>query len=435
MSHYKSYPKYKESIIYWVKKVPENWEIAATGRALEPKNHNVGSLWRSTPLLSLTQKGVVNRDINNLTGKTHSDYSTYQIVEKHDLIFCLFDIDETPRTVGLANSSGMITSAYNVFRARESANRVFLYFFFEFIDNCKGLKPFYTGMRKTVRPPEFLKIKIPLPPRVEQNLIAEHLATETTRIDALIEKKTRFIELLKEKRQALITQAVTKGLDLNVKMKDSGVEWLGEVPEHWVVSKLKRMGRLKGGAGFPPDMQGQTGMPVSFYKVGDLGRSKDGIHLRDAQHTISCEDVMKLGAHVFAPDSLCWAKIGAALSLNRRRLIGTNACLDNNMTGFICDEHVALPRYMLHLMSVVDFSVHAKPGAVPSFSEGDQGELAIPAPSFQEQVVIAEHIDHAISKVDTLVLSVEKSVQLLKERRSALITAAVTGQIDLRDAA
>ena len=279
------------------------------------------------------------------------------------------------------------------------------------------------------------RIQVFLPSKERQAAIAFYLDRETARIDALIEKKIRFIELLKEKRQALITQAVTKGLDPNVPMRDSGVEWIGEVPEGWTVSKLKRLGRLKGGAGFPPAMQGQTGMEIGFYKVGDLGRSSDGITLSSAQHTISREMASKIGARIFAPGSLCWAKIGAALSLNRRRLISTNACLDNNMTGFTCDERVASSRYMLHLMSVVDFSVHAKPGAVPSFSEGDQGELPMPVPPIEEQMEIAEYIDRTESKMHTLMMRVENSIDLLKERRSALITAAVTGQIDLREAA
>lgn len=271
-----------------------------------------------------------------------------------------------------------------------------------------------------------------LPQREQQVRIANDLDRETARIDALIEKKTRFIELLKEKRQALITQAVTKGLEPKVPMKDSGVEWIGKVPTHWRVVKLKQLGKLKGGSGFPPALQGETDNEIGFYKVGDLGKSADGVHLAEANHSITQDQAKKLGARIFDVGTICWAKIGAALSLNRRRVLVSRACLDNNMTGFIVDQRIGNPSYCLVLMSIVDFSIHARPGAVPSFSEGDQGELQVPCPPLGEQAAIFANIQARTMRLDKLLAKTSASIDLLRERRSALITAAVTGQIDLR---
>jgi type I restriction enzyme S subunit len=250
---------------------------------------------------------------------------------------------------------------------------------------------------------------------------------ETARIDTLIAKKTRFIELLKEKRSALITHAVTKGLDPNVRIKDSGMEWIGKVPEHWNVTRLKHLGTLKGGAGFPLHLQGQNGNELPFYKVSDLAKSINGVNLGQTDNTITYEQAKALGATVFPAGTLAWAKLGAALFRNRRRITLRPCCLDNNMTGFTVNHAIASELCCYYLMSILDFSLHARPGAVPSFSEGDQGELTVPRPPHTEQELIATVICDRAARIDTLIAKVQRSIDLLKERRSAFITAAVTG--------
>lgn len=268
-----------------------------------------------------------------------------------------------------------------------------------------------------------------------QSLIVAHLDHETARIDTLVEKKTRFIALLREKRQALITHAVTKGLDPGVPMKDSGVEWLGRVPENWRITSLKRLGKLKGGCAFPQHHQGSAGNQFPFFKVSDLGKSLDGRHFVSPSNTIDIKVVKEIGAAIFPPGSLAWAKIGAALALNRRRIVVEPSCLDNNMTGFVPDAAIISTRFVFYLMNCIDFGVHAKPGAVPSFSEGDQGQLLVCLPPLCSQNEIISRLDRATARIDTLIAKTERSIELLREHRTALITAAVTGKLDLREAA
>jgi type I restriction enzyme S subunit len=157
------------------------------------------------------------------------------------MVFCLFDIDETPRTVGVAPQDGMLTGAYTVFQPRSDLWARYLYYFFLHVDEYKRLKPFYRGLRKTIRPGPFLSIQVPRPSEGVTEKIVNYLDRATARIDILIAKKTRFIDLLREKRQALITHAITKGVDAGVSMKDSGVEWLGEVPGHWGMIQSRRL--------------------------------------------------------------------------------------------------------------------------------------------------------------------------------------------------
>ncbi|MCX9888711.1 hypothetical protein LB475_13700 [Klebsiella quasipneumoniae] len=234
MAKYKAYPEYKDSGVKWLDKLPLNWSIEKTKRMFSLKRNLVGHLSSSFQLLSLTLNGVVPRDISSGEGKIPASFDTYQSVQAGDLIFCLFDIDETPRTIGLAEQDGMITGAYNVYSCMDKCLPSYAYYYFLHIDSFKGLKPFYTGLRKVVRAETFGCIEMPNPSLSEQEKICLFLDHETAEIDKLIEKQQQLIELLKEKRQAVISQAVTKGLNPDVPMKDSGVEWLGKVPNHWV---------------------------------------------------------------------------------------------------------------------------------------------------------------------------------------------------------
>ncbi|WP_242529214.1 hypothetical protein [Methylacidimicrobium sp. B4] len=160
--------------------------------------------------------------------------------------------------------------------------------------------------------------------------------------------------------------------------KDSGVEWIGEVPEHWEIAPIKRLGKLKGGSGFPPEMQGRLGNELPFFKVGDLGKSLDGVPLGEAKHTISREEAVKIGATIFQKNTLAWAKMGAALSLNRRRILLSDCCLDNNMKPLRCfkwvesEDHrpfrIQLQRRSEKLVCVHPASIHeaARSGHPPS---------------------------------------------------------------------
>lgn len=198
--------------------------------------------------------------------------------------------------------------------------------------------------------------------------------------------------------------------------KDSGVEWICKVPEHWTVCRLKHLGTLKGGAGFPPHLQRQNGNELPFYKVSDLAKSADGVNLGQTENTIMYEQAKALGATVFPEGALAWAKIGAALSLNRRRIAQRPCCLDNNMTGFTVNGTIASVAYCYYLMSIVDFSVHARPGAVPSFSEGDQGELPVPRPPRSEQDLIANVIRKGAARIDALIAKKTEFIRTPQEK-------------------
>ena len=277
--------------------------------------------------------------------------------------------------------------------------------------------------------------RAPFPPLEEQTAIATFLDRETAKIDALVAEQERLIALLKEKRQAVISHAVTKGLDPSVPMMDSGVEWLGKVPAHWLIRPIKHVGRLKGGAGFPHSEQGVEGEELCFYKVGSLGQSSSTGYLNESENTISRETASALGAFIFPKETLVFAKVGAALFLARVRALPADACLDNNMMGLVVDETKHAPAFVRYAMTLVRFDLIANPGAVPSLNEGQIGNFALAfPPSKAEQEAIAAFLDRATGQLEDLFAQAETVISTLRERRTALISAAVTGQIDVRGA-
>ena len=211
--------------------------------------------------------------------------------------------------------------------------------------------------------------------------------------------------------------------------KDSSVAWLGEIPAHWKVRRLKDQGALVGGAGFPHDYQGISDEVLPFYKVGDLSASSDRRHMRLAPNTVSPEIARELRARVIPANSIVYAKIGAALLLNRRRVTTLPCCIDNNMSAYVpCNELTT--EWAFHWTAAVDFAAFAHPGAVPSLSEGDQADIPIVIPSLPEQHAIADFLDLETARIDALVAKKERLRELLQEKRTALIARAVTRGLD-----
>lgn len=204
---------FKDSGIEWLGEIPEHWKLIKCKNFFVLKSIPIGDLWNKTKLLSLTLNGVIERDINNPEGKFPSDFSTYQIVKEGDLIFCLFDVAETPRIIGLSKLNGMITSAYTIFEIKNQEKRFLEYFFID-LDNRKNLKFLYRGLRNTISKEDLLNLKIPLPPLKEQEQIANFLDSEISKIDKIIEKIKKQIELIKEYKTILINQAVCGRISL-----------------------------------------------------------------------------------------------------------------------------------------------------------------------------------------------------------------------------
>jgi|LSQX01.2.fsa_nt_gb type I restriction enzyme S subunit len=203
----------KDSGIEWIGQVPSHWKIYRNKNIFSLRKETVGESSKDYTLLSLTTNGIIPRDIESGKGKFPSDFSTYQKVYSGDFVFCLFDIDETPRTVGLSSYEGMITGAYTVMTPK-NADSLFIYYYYLSLDNKKALKPLYTGLRKVINTDVFLRSKIVLPDINEQKQIVEYIENKINLINKAISVIQSEISLLTEYRTRLISDVVTGKVDV-----------------------------------------------------------------------------------------------------------------------------------------------------------------------------------------------------------------------------
>ncbi len=424
---YIKYPQYRKPDADWLEDIPIHWDIAKVKTLLCLEKGQVGEDSINHQLLSLTLGGVIPRNIAN-GGKLPAEFNTYQVVEPGNLVFCLFDIDETPRTVGHSAHNGMITGAYNVYSTTPKADGKFIFYYFLHIDSFKGLKPYYTGLRKVVRSETFGSIKMPLPPLSEQSLVANFLDHETAKIDILIDKQQKLIKLLKEKRQAVISHAVTKGLNPDAPMKDSGVEWLGEVPEHWDVLEIKRICQVKRGASPRPiddqkyfDENGK----YAWVRIADVSRA--GMYLTDTTQRLS-----DLGSSLSVKLDAGKLFVSIAGTVGKPCLTIDFACIHDGFVYFTSLEINNLFLYFIFEAGEA-YKGLGKMGTQLNLNTDTVGEIKIALPPSDEIDNIVKSIESQKYKYQGLVDKAECSINLMHERRTALISAAVTGKIDVRN--
>ena len=204
---------FKPSGVEWLGEVPEHWEMVPNRALLRLEKRLVGKASGDYLLLSLTKRGVIPRDMENPEGKFPTSFDTYQEINSGDLVFCLFDIDETPRAVGLSKLHGMITSAYTRLSCDPSVVD-WVHFFYLAMDNGKRLKPLYTGLRKVITKSVFLSAKMPLPPVSERGSILAYVEASNVTAEAAIDRARREIDLLREYRTRLIADIVTGKVDI-----------------------------------------------------------------------------------------------------------------------------------------------------------------------------------------------------------------------------
>ncbi len=278
------------------------------------------------------------------------------------------------------------------------------------------------------------QVDVPLAPLEEQRAIADYLDRETAKIDAFIAKNEEFIALLIERRRATIGSAVTRGIRRDAPTRLSGVAWLGDVPSHWSVTGLARYAGTVSGVGFPESEQGIEDAEIAFYKVNSLGQADvDGV-IRKSWDTISRDTARYLRAKILPPGTILLAKIGAALLLGRIRRTDRPACIDNNMMAIVPNEHLHA-RFASYALQTFDFETLANPGTVPSMDMYALMHRETAVPPLVEQEEIADYLDRRLAGIDAALATCRRGIDLARERRAGLISAAVTGKIDVGVAA
>ncbi len=430
-----AYPAYKDSGAAWLGAVPASWETNY-GRRLFAQRRDPAQI--DDEQLSATQKyGVLpQKKFMETEGQkvvlALSGTENFKHVEPDDFVISLRSFQG-----GIERSTyrGCVSPAYTVLRpTRKMSPR-----YWEFLLKCDpliaALQTMSDGIRdgKTISYDQFGNVALPVPAPAEQSAIAAFLDRETGKIDALVAEQERLMALLKEKRQAVISQAVTKGLNPNAKMKPSGVEWLGEVPEHWDVVALKHIvADIKAGpfgSSLTKDMYVQAGYRV----YGQEQVISDDFSIGD--YFISPEQFLDMRQYEVHPGDILVSCVG---TFGRISVVPQNVApgIINPRLLRLRASPVADPYYLaITLRSEVvfeQFSMYSRGGTMDVINIGTLSNILIALPPIVEQVSIMRYLAEQMDEIDALSEQAAVATALLKERRAALISAAVTGKIDVR---
>ncbi|MHC8392287.1 restriction endonuclease subunit S [Pseudomonas sp. LB3P93] len=446
MSHYKPYPAYKDSGVEWLGRVPEHWEVSRL-RFFAELNPSISKDVLADldaevsflPMETIGEDGSLNLEQTRSVATARNGYSYF---ENGDVAFAkvtpCFENGKGALLRNLVGQVGFGTTELTVLRPKSETDARFLNFIVQsgrFRAFGAGAMTGAGGLKRV--PDEFTRNFVSAwPPLSEQSSIANHLESEITQIDGLLLKKTRFIELLREKRQALITHAVTKGLDPTVKLKGSGVDWIGEVPEHWVVKRLRLIASVQTGIAKGKDNADKVTIEVPYLRVANV---QDGYLNLDEVSTINIptED---LDRYLLQKGDVLMNEGGDFDKLGRGHIWHgeVEQCIHQNHVFAVRPTHVQpqwLNTFTSSRAAQFYFMGRAKQSTnLASISSTNLMELPVPVPPDAEQIEILTALTQMTSRLDTLITKTELSLTRLKERRTALITAAVTGQIDLREA-
>lgn len=438
----KRYGKYKQSGVEWLGEVPEHWgSVSLKWISLRysggTPDKTIEEYWEdgTIPWLNsgAVNDGFITEPSTFITEAAFKN-SSAKWIPQNALVVALAG---QGKTKGMVAHLGFKTTCNQSMAAIIPSRKVHSRFLYWWLSkNYSNLRNLAGGEARDGLNLDLLgSVPCPLLPLPEQQSIAPFLDRETGHIDALISKKQQLVELLKEKRSALISRAVTKGLNPKVKMKPSGVEWLGEVPEHWKIERLRRMSnRVTDGAHISPDLSSNE---YPFVSTVDI---KDGkINFEDCIKTSSeCYEYLERnGCKPFENDIL-FSKDGTVgrtavvdfvkefvvasslviISPNRKQIV--SKFLDYWLNGSLLQQNVLL---------------QVSGAALRRISVEKIGRLPVVLPPLSEQTQISSFLDRETSKLDALISKVEQAIVTLKEYRTALISAAVTGKIDVREAA
>lgn len=422
----------------WLGDVPEHWNLKRFSYLFdENKKKNIGL--KETNVLSLSYGNIKEKNIDDNKGLLPESFETYQIIEPNDIVFRFTDLQNDKRSLRSAISKyhGIITSAYVAVKTKQNAD--FYNYLFRAYDLQKVFYSMGEGMRQSLKMDELNKMPVVLPSEVEQKRIVAFLDTETTRIDNLIAKQEKLIELLEEQRKSIISHAVTKGLNPNAPMKDSGVEWLGEVPEHWKVLKNRHIFNFSKGLSITKENLQESGIPcVSYGEVHSKFGFEFNPEINDMKFVseeyleTSKNCLLNSGDFIFADTSEDFEGSGnfSYLNSNSQVFAGYHTVIARlkskqkpRFFAYIFDSNAHRKQIQTQVKGIKVFSI----------TQGILKDIYSWLPPVHEQDLIVEYLDNECKKISLLKAKQTELIEKLKEYRASIISHAVTGKIDVRE--
>jgi len=430
-----SYPSYKDSGVEWIGEIPIGWEI---NRIKFITNHNELKLSEKTePDYELNYVEIGNVKNQKIISKTTDKFknipvSGRRVVRKNDiLISCVRTYLKSITIIENDVKNLICSTGFCVLSDTKEVNQKYLFynvltdgFISKVVINSTGVT------YPTIKSEKLVNLKVSLPSSFEQTQIVSFLDTKTQKIDELIQKTEQKIELLKEKRTSLINHCVTKGLNPDVEMKDSGVEWIGEIPNHWGTTKLKYQGDVIIGLSYKPENQVDEGQGILVMRSSNVQNGKPSF--KDNVY-VDCEISEKL--KIKENDILICSRNGS------RRLIGKNCLIPKEIEGmtwgvFMTVYRSKSPKFFHWLLNSPVFESQSGlflTSTINQLTVSTLQSMVVPyVYELEEQTQIVEYLDEQTQKIDSTIEKETQRIELLKEYRQSLISEVVTGKIDVR---
>lgn len=370
------------------------------------KRKEICARWQGEHVLSLTMNGVIIRNLDNPSGKMPTTFDGYQFIKEGTLLLCLFDIDVTPRCVGRVFHNGVTSPAYSNFIMKKGYWRDFYYYYFLMLDNSKELLHMAKNLRHSFTEEQLGIIPVPCPNIIEQKTIASFLDTKCAEIDALVEDIKAEITTLEEYKKSLITETVTKGLNPDVELKDSGVETIGRVPSHWRHTRLKYLCQIQTG-----NEDTQNANPEGEYPF----YVRSPIIERCKRYTFEGEGILVAGD-------------GAGAGRVFHHVFGKYAV---HQRVYRLSEFSFPPRFIYYWLSCLfpkEMDKGSAQSTVPSMRLPMLQNFVLYLPLHQEAEYISRYIDTKCSEIDTIISVQKKQLTTLNEYKKSLIYEYVTGK-------
>lgn len=432
MEHIKPYDKYKPSEIEWLDFVPDHWEIKRAKRIF---NELSIKGFPDEPLLAATQsKGVVLKSKYEFkTVVAQNNLETLKLVEPNNFVISLRSFQGG---IELAHDRGIISPAYTILQLTKNNNVDYFKYLLKSKEYINSLTLLVTGIREgqNIDTRKFKESLLFTPSSDEQTAIANFLDYKTTKIDRFIRKKKQLIKLLNEQKAGIINHAVTKGLDAHAKMKPSGIEWLGDIPEHWETINLRGVCCfVRGNSSFKKDELLGEGKYVALqygktYKVEEVDE-KYQFYVNDEFYKDS--QIVNYGDVILVSTSETIAELGHTAFYNRNDigLLGGEQMLLKPNNNIVNQKFL----YYFSKVFTKELRKYATGVKVFRFNINDLKTIYSSVPPIEEQKAIVKHIEKETFKLNKAIATIEKEIALVQEYRTALIAEAVTGKIDVRD--
>lgn len=428
------YLKYASSAVQWIGAIPAHWEVSKFRHLFHESSEKIeGEV--VGPMLSVSgYRGIEVKEYDDENRRRlDEDLQGYRIVRIGQLVVNTMWLNYAG--LGVSEFEGHVSPAYRCYTIADRLDRRFIHYLMRSSIYVQGYTQLLTGIRPNslqMSRNDLMEFPILIPPKEEQSSIARFLDRETAKIDALVQEQQLLIELLQEKRQTVISHAVTKGLYPNAPMKDTAVEWLGQVPAHWIVKPLRTIASIVRGASPRPagDPKYFGGDFIRWVTVAEITKDED-CDLWETQESLTEEGARH--SRVFAPETVIYSNSGATLGVPK--VLRVQACANDGVIGFLALS-ASVDRYFLYyflasLTETIREMIRQGQGQ-PNLNTDIVKSIVLALPPIDEQIAIVKHIQRAREQIDLLGSISEEAIRLLQERRSALISAAVTGKIDVR---